>query len=102
MLFCYQLTLLYRRKLLTVLEVTGFIGGLFELFEISFGLILGYISSYFFKQQIIQELKEGKKEYESLKTQFEELKKITMEKAEERKTPEINEEQKQLRHQNLW
>ena len=76
------------------------LGGLFELFEISFGLMLGFISSYFFKQQIIKELKEGKKEYENLKAQFEELKKTTLNVTEEKKTHEINEKQKQLRTQN--
>ena len=62
--------------------------------------MLGFISSYFFKQQIIRELKEGKKEYENLKAQFEELKKVTLNVTEEKKIHEINEEQKQLRIQN--
>ena len=75
--------------------MTGFLGGLFELFEISFGIVLGYISSYFFKKQIIQELREGKKEYENLKAQFEELKKITLNMAEERKILENKPETQQ-------
>ena len=81
--------------------MSGILGGLFGLFETSFGLILGFTSSYFFKQQIIQELKEGKKEYESLKAQFEELKKTTLSVAEEKQIPEINDDQKQLREESL-
>ena len=54
--------------------------------------MIGFISSYLFKQQIIQELKEGKKEYENLKAQFEELKKMTLDVTEEKKIHEINEE----------
>ena len=74
----------------------GFLGGLFELFEISFGLILGFISSYYFKKEIINELKKGRKEYEKLLVQFEKLKKSNLNLIEERKF-KTNEDNKQMR-----
>ena len=63
----------YKRKVLTIFEVTGFLGGVFEIFEIIFGFILGTISSYTFKRQILVELKESRDQYFELKTQLAEL-----------------------------
>ena len=53
----------YKRKVLTIFEITGFLGGVFEIFEIMFGFILGTISSYTFKRQILSELKESRDQY---------------------------------------
>ena len=46
----------YRRKVLGFLEVTGILGGLFELFEITIGIIIGSISSFTFRSQLIKEI----------------------------------------------
>ena len=64
-----------KRKVLTIFEVTGFLGGIFELFEIIFGFILGTISSYTFKRQILDELKESRDQYLELKAQLDDLRK---------------------------
>ena len=53
----------YKRRVLTIFEVTGFLGGIFEIFEVLFGFIIGTISSYSFKNQIVEELKESRADY---------------------------------------
>jgi len=50
-------TFQYKRKVFNFLEVTGIIGGLFELFEVVFGIIIGIISSYSLRGQLIDEIK---------------------------------------------
>ena len=47
----------YRRKVLTLLEVTGFLGGIYEIFEIVFGIIIGNLSSWLFRKNIHNEIK---------------------------------------------
>ena len=39
----------HRRRVLTFLEVTGTLGGIFEVFEVGIGAIIGWITSYMFK-----------------------------------------------------
>ena len=60
----------YKRKVLNFLEVTGIIGGLFELFEVVFGIIIGMISSYSLRGQLIEEIKVNKKRNQDLETEL--------------------------------
>ena len=87
-LYLGQSTSQYRRKVLTIFEVTGFLGGIFEIFEVTVGLLLSYLSFYSFKyniekeivkanqrhQKTIEELKKLKNGYTSMKQQIEEQK----------------------------
>jgi len=60
----------YRRKVLTFFEVTGFLGGIFEIFEVTFGSIIGIISFYSFKRNIIKQIKEAKGQDEGIKKEY--------------------------------
>jgi len=42
----------FGRKVLGVLEVTGVVGGIFELFDILVGTLIGFIYSYMFKKEL--------------------------------------------------
>ena len=56
----------YRRKVLGFLEVTGILGGLFELFEVTIGILIGSISSFTFRDQLIKEILNSKKNNNNL------------------------------------
>ena len=61
--------------MLNFLEVTGIIGGLFELFEVVFGIIIGIVSSYSLRHQLIEEIKINKKKNRSLEKELNGLRK---------------------------
>ena len=54
-------TFQYKRKVLNFLEVTGIIGGLFELFEVVIGVFIGMVSSYSLRGQLLEEIKVNRK-----------------------------------------
>ncbi|CAI2359692.1 unnamed protein product [Moneuplotes crassus] len=56
----------YRRKFLSFLEVTGTIGGIFELIEIIFGFAIGIYSSYMFKRDLTKYLDQASHEVEQI------------------------------------
>ena len=64
----------HQRKIMNVLEISGFLGGIFEIFEIIFGFCIGTISSFSFKKTIISEIKQSKLQYLQIKHQLEQLK----------------------------
>ncbi|CAI2381923.1 unnamed protein product [Moneuplotes crassus] len=57
----------YRRKFLSFLEVTGTIGGIFELVEIIFGFAIGIYSSYMFKRDLTKYLNQASHDVEQIK-----------------------------------
>ena len=63
----------YKRKVLNFLEVTGILGGLFELFEVVFGIIIGIVSSYSLRGQLIEEIKVNKKKNRELEKELNSL-----------------------------
>ena len=63
----------YKRKVLNFLEVTGIIGGIFELFEVVFGIIIGMASSYSLRGQLIEEIKVNKKKNGELEKELKAL-----------------------------
>ncbi|CAI2385634.1 unnamed protein product [Moneuplotes crassus] len=56
----------HRRKVLDFLEVTGILGGLFEIFELGFGMLLGLISSYLFKRQIFKDIQRYEEKFKAM------------------------------------
>ncbi|CAI2361198.1 unnamed protein product [Moneuplotes crassus] len=46
----------HQRRVLNFLEVTGVLGGIFEIFELGFGVLLGLYSSLMFKRKIYKDL----------------------------------------------
>ncbi|CAI2382835.1 unnamed protein product [Moneuplotes crassus] len=56
----------YRRKFLSFLEVTGTIGGIFELIEIIFGFAIGIYSSYMFKRDLTKYLNQASHDVEQI------------------------------------
>lgn len=63
----------YRRKLFNLFELTGILGGVFELFDVFLGFILGSVSSYMFKQELAGDIKKAQTQYDSLKLKIEQL-----------------------------
>ncbi|CAI2361106.1 unnamed protein product [Moneuplotes crassus] len=64
----------HRRKVLNFLEVTGILGGFFEVFEIGIGVIIGLYSSHMFKKSLhddIRKYEEKFKEMDSCITKLE-------------------------------
>jgi hypothetical protein len=65
----------YKRKVFNVFELTGILGGIFEVFDVAFGFILGSLSSFMFKKDLREDVIKAEKQYNSLKITIEELKK---------------------------
>ena len=51
----------YNRKILDFLEVSGAIGGIFEILEVFIGAISGYLTSYFFRRELKDNLEKTEK-----------------------------------------
>mmetsp|Transcript_18122 Transcript_18122/g.16033 ORF Transcript_18122/g.16033 Transcript_18122/m.16033 type:complete len:252 (-) Transcript_18122:425-1180(-) len=96
--FGYELTLSdeihqYRRQVLSFLEVTGIIGGIFELFEILFGFIVGIYSSQVFKNDISKKFNQTDKEVYQLRKSLNRIKqRIKIE--DENENEDVQEENK--------
>ncbi|CAI2387199.1 unnamed protein product [Moneuplotes crassus] len=69
----------YERRVTDLLEVTGQLGGIFELYEIIGGFIIGWISSRALNNEIYENLEKAEKVYKSQVTILEELKKKAQE-----------------------
>jgi hypothetical protein len=65
----------YKRKVFNILELTGIIGGIFELFEILISLTIGVITSCWFKRELNKDIQKANLQYNIIKTQFEEMRK---------------------------
>jgi hypothetical protein len=64
----------HRRRVLTFLEVTGTLGGIFEVFEFGVGAIIGICTSYMFKNDLRDELQKSEAQYREVKMELEALK----------------------------
>ncbi|CAI2362183.1 unnamed protein product [Moneuplotes crassus] len=64
----------YRRKIFTFLELTGILGGIFEIFEVSFALLLGLFYNYFSKKSLLKEIHKSMKQLESTRRELDEIK----------------------------
>ena len=51
----------YTRNILDFLEVSGTIGGIFEVLEVFIGAISGYLTSYFFRKELKHDLEKTNK-----------------------------------------
>ncbi|CAI2387276.1 unnamed protein product [Moneuplotes crassus] len=69
----------YERRVTDLLEVTGQLGGIFELYEIIGGFIIGWISSRALNNEIYENLEKAEKVYKSQVAILEELKKKAQE-----------------------
>ena len=56
----------YRRKVLNFLEIIGIVGGIFEFLETTAGYIVGTISFYSIRKEIVKNLDEANKNKEQL------------------------------------
>jgi hypothetical protein len=66
---------IYEGKVYNIFELTGTLGGIFEVFDLFFGFILGSISSYMFRKDLKKDILKSEKEYLSIKLSLEELRK---------------------------
>lgn len=63
----------YRRSVLSLLEVTGILGGIFEVFDIVFGSCIGFVTAYFFKNELHERINQSYDEIEALKLKIQTL-----------------------------
>ncbi|CAI2363173.1 unnamed protein product [Moneuplotes crassus] len=56
----------HRRKVLNFLEVTGILGGLFEVFEIGVGVLIGLYSSFIFKRSLYKDISKYEQKFEAM------------------------------------
>lgn len=73
----------YKRNVLTFLEVTGILGGIFELFEIIIGFLVGILTSYHFKRDLRAEIRVQEEKYQQLKNQIDDIQKNSREPLQE-------------------
>lgn len=64
----------YKRKVFNFLELIGILGGIFGIFDLLFGMILGSMSTYMFKRDLKHDISEAERKYSSLKLMIEDLK----------------------------
>lgn len=65
----------YKRSVFTFFELVGIIGGLFEVFEISFALLFGLAYSHFAKQSLATQIRKNRAELSATKTELKKLRK---------------------------
>ncbi|CAI2359313.1 unnamed protein product [Moneuplotes crassus] len=63
----------HRRSVLNFLEVTGILGGLFEIFELGFGMILGLYSSVLFKKKIFKDIQKYQDKFDKMEKCIQQL-----------------------------
>ena len=71
----------YSRNLMNFYEVTGTLGGLFEIFEVGLGALIGIFSSYLFNRDFSNELLKVHIQYRKIQNELDELKKKNKEKS---------------------
>jgi hypothetical protein len=64
----------YQRRVFNVFELVGTLGGIFEVFDIVFGLLIGALSGRMFKKELQNEILKAERQYLELKTMIKELK----------------------------
>ncbi|CAI2363920.1 unnamed protein product [Moneuplotes crassus] len=63
----------YGRKVLNFLEVTGIVGGLFEILDIFIGIFIGYIYNYNLKREIRRDLTKSEEKIQELEANMKEI-----------------------------
>lgn len=63
----------YSRKVLPLLEVTGTLGGIFEIFEICAGLFIGFISKYMLRMSLYKDILKADEKLHNLTEKLEGL-----------------------------
>ncbi|CAI2361144.1 unnamed protein product [Moneuplotes crassus] len=63
----------HRRRVLNFLEVTGILGGLFEIFELGFGMVLGLYSSMLFKRRIYKDIQKYQDKFDKMEKCIQQL-----------------------------
>lgn len=66
----------YRRSLFNFLEMTGILGGIFEVFELSVTLVLGVFYTTMAKRSLVNEIRKNVAQLENTKAELEKLKVI--------------------------
>jgi hypothetical protein len=62
-----------KRKVFNIFELFGILGGLFEIFDVAFGFLIGIISHKFFKNELKTEIGKAQKQYDDLKVMINNL-----------------------------
>ncbi|CAI2361122.1 unnamed protein product [Moneuplotes crassus] len=65
----------HRRRVLNFLEVTGILGGIFELFEVCFGVLIGFYSSFMFRRKIYKDILKCERKFQAMQKSISELEK---------------------------
>lgn len=68
-----NIVLQYKRKALNFFEVAGTLGGVFEIFDVFFGVILGTLSTLLFKKELNFEIEKAERKYNELRAKLERL-----------------------------
>ncbi|CAI2387583.1 unnamed protein product [Moneuplotes crassus] len=63
----------YGRRVLNFLEVTGVVGGLFEILDIFVGIIIGYLYTYSLKREITKDLVKADNKIQDLQKSIDEI-----------------------------
>ncbi|CAI2365351.1 unnamed protein product [Moneuplotes crassus] len=66
----------FRRKTFTLMELVGTIGGIFEIFEVIFALILGILYKFYFKKFLASEVQKYSVQLDETQKELEQLKAI--------------------------
>lgn len=73
----------YNRRIFSLLELTGILGGIFEVYEVSLSLLFGLLYSYFSKRSLLKQIMSNNEELQKTKEELEKLKKIISTPSEE-------------------
>lgn len=64
-----------KRKVLNLFEIFGTVGGIFQIFDVFFGIILGYLSTYNFKRELKREIVNSENELDKLRLKIKNIEK---------------------------
>ncbi|CAI2373924.1 unnamed protein product [Moneuplotes crassus] len=90
----------HHRKLLNFLEVTGILGGMFEVFEVGFGAIIGIYASFIFKKRLGMDVKLYEAKFETISKEMKELEKRLKENKQQEEE-ELNQDEEEKEGGNL-
>jgi hypothetical protein len=77
----------FNRKVFNFLELTGILGGIFEVFDVFFGFIIGIIANRMFKSGVKEDIAKAQKQYVELKMMIDELKRNQSNQSEQNEQP---------------
>lgn len=90
----------FHRKVYNIFELIGTLGGIFEVFDLFFGFILGSLSGYMFKRDLKNNILRAETQYQELKAMIEELKKEVHSEPNQSEDDSKQEESKHLIEEN--